>query len=97
MSSVEYTNATPQTVVFALLSLFFKVPFDRKFGHAGFFIYWMLSWAGMLALGLALEAMVTLLTPRFIPFFLVLWIIGGYLRLLPWFPRSLCLYDNILV
>ncbi|KAI0821447.1 hypothetical protein BC629DRAFT_1587717 [Irpex lacteus] len=61
--------------VFALLSLFFKVPFDRKFGHAGFFIYWMLSWAGMLALGLALEAMVTLLTPRFIPFFLVLWII----------------------
>ncbi|KAI0686706.1 hypothetical protein BC835DRAFT_1420255 [Cytidiella melzeri] len=61
--------------VYSLLSLFFKVPFDRKFGHAGFVIYWMLSWAGMLALGLALEAMVTLLTPRFIPFFLVLWII----------------------
>ncbi|KAI0087133.1 hypothetical protein BDY19DRAFT_1092222 [Irpex rosettiformis] len=61
--------------VFSLLSLFFKVPFDRKFGHAGFFIYWMLSWSGMLALGLSLEAMITLLTPRFIPFFLVLWII----------------------
>jgi len=29
----------------------------------------------LLALGLGLEAMVTLLTPRFIPFFMVLWII----------------------
>ncbi|KAI0343451.1 hypothetical protein BDW22DRAFT_1355893 [Trametopsis cervina] len=61
--------------VYSLLSLFFKVPFDRKFGHAGFVIYWMLSWMGMSALGLALESMVTILTPRFVPFFLILWII----------------------
>jgi hypothetical protein len=63
------------SLVYSLLSLFFKVPFDRQFGHAGFVVYWMLSWCAMMALGLALEAMLTLLTLRFIPFFLVFWII----------------------
>lgn len=46
-----------------------------RFGHSGFVIYWMLSWMGMCALGLAVEAMLTFLTVRFIPIFLVLWII----------------------
>ena len=30
-------------------------PFSRYYGHAGFVIYWMLSWCGMLALGGAME------------------------------------------
>ena len=30
-------------------------PFSRYYGRAGFFIYWMLSWCGMLALGGAME------------------------------------------
>lgn len=63
------------SLAYALLSIYFHVPFDRRFGHAGFVIFWMLSWCAMLALGLAIEAMITLLTLRFIPFFLVPWII----------------------
>lgn len=62
------------------------------FGPAGFVIFWMLCWIAMCALsvplstfldpshrqfrGLALEAMITLITPRFTPYFLILWIIG---------------------
>ena len=48
----------------------------------------------MLALGLSLEAMVTLLTPRFIPFFLVLWIIGAYLSFVNIFC---CVYSSVVV
>ena len=39
---------------------------------AGFFTFFTFIYMGMCALGLALEAMITLLTPRFVPFFLVL-------------------------
>lgn len=34
---------------YALLSLAFQLDFTRKFGHAGFLIFWMLNWAGMLS------------------------------------------------
>jgi hypothetical protein len=68
------------SLMYSMLSLAFGVPFSRKFGHSGFLIYWMMSWCGMMALGLALEAMFTLLTLRFIPFFLVLWIISELLQ-----------------
>ncbi|KAJ7369069.1 hypothetical protein DFH08DRAFT_833088 [Mycena albidolilacea] len=37
----------------------------------------MLNWVGMLACGLALEAMITLLPARFIAFFLILWIVSN--------------------
>ncbi|KAJ6607870.1 hypothetical protein B0H10DRAFT_2070093 [Mycena sp. CBHHK59/15] len=62
---------------YTLLSRAFQLPFDRRFGKAGFVIFWMLNWIGMLACGLALEAMVTILTVRFIPFFLFIWIISN--------------------
>ncbi|KAL1690683.1 hypothetical protein GGG16DRAFT_55197 [Schizophyllum commune] len=65
------------SLLYSLLSLAFQVPFDRRYGHAGFVIFWMVNYVGMLALGLALEAMITLLTVRFIPFFLLLWIISN--------------------
>ncbi|KAI4293892.1 hypothetical protein K525DRAFT_291661 [Schizophyllum commune Loenen D] len=65
------------SLFYSLLSLAFQVPFDRKYGHAGFVIFWMVNYVGMLALGLALEAMITLLTVRLIPFFLILWIISN--------------------
>ncbi|KAG1775322.1 hypothetical protein EV702DRAFT_973142 [Suillus placidus] len=65
------------SLMYALLSLAFGVPFGRKFGHAGFVIYWMMSWCAMCALGLALESMITLLTVKFIPMFLILWIISN--------------------
>ncbi|KAF7323563.1 DUF3533 domain-containing protein [Mycena kentingensis (nom. inval.)] len=60
---------------YTLLNLAFHLPFQRHYGRAGFPIFWALSWVGMLALGLALESLVTILTARFIPFFLITWII----------------------
>ncbi|KAF7967864.1 hypothetical protein HWV62_32882 [Athelia sp. TMB] len=63
------------SLMYSLLSLAYLVPFGRTFGRAGFVIYWMMSFCAMSALGLALEVMITLLTMRFVPFFLILWII----------------------
>ncbi|KAG6812721.1 hypothetical protein H0H92_001082 [Tricholoma furcatifolium] len=63
------------SLFYALLSVAFQVPFSRKFGHSGFLVFWMLNWVGMMAVGLALEALITILTPRFIPFFMIIWII----------------------
>ncbi|KAH9978766.1 hypothetical protein BGW80DRAFT_1164876 [Lactifluus volemus] len=60
---------------FSLLSLAFQVPFSRFFGSSGFVIYWMLSWVAMCALGGIIDSMITILTPRFVPFFLLFWII----------------------
>ncbi|KAI0046802.1 hypothetical protein FA95DRAFT_1667828 [Auriscalpium vulgare] len=65
------------TLFYGLLSVAFQVPFDRKFGHSGFLVYWMLSWFAMAGLGLALESMITILTPTFVPFFLLLWLIAN--------------------
>ncbi|KAJ7654865.1 hypothetical protein B0H17DRAFT_956677 [Mycena rosella] len=65
------------SLFYTLLSRAFQLPFDRNFGRAGFVIFWMLSYLGMLACGLAVEAMITLLTIRFIPFFLLIWIISN--------------------
>lgn len=62
---------------YALISLAFKVPFSRYYGGGGFLIYWAMSFLGMAALGLAVEALITILTPRFIPYFLVLWLIAN--------------------
>lgn len=65
------------SLFYAILTLAFQAPFSRYYGRSGFFIYWMLSWCGMLALGGAMEVMVTLLGQKFISFFLVLWIIAN--------------------
>ncbi|KAI9571106.1 hypothetical protein HD554DRAFT_249739 [Boletus coccyginus] len=63
------------SLMYCLLSLAFGVPFGRYYGDAGFVIYWMMSWMAMAALGLAIESMITLLTIKFVPVFLILWII----------------------
>ncbi|KAF5369050.1 hypothetical protein D9758_002945 [Tetrapyrgos nigripes] len=63
------------SLFYSLLSKAFQVDFSRKFGAGGFVIFWMLNFIGMLAVGLALESMITLLTIRFVPFFLLVWII----------------------
>ncbi|KAJ7198449.1 hypothetical protein GGX14DRAFT_181124 [Mycena pura] len=62
---------------YALLSCAFRLPLGRRFGKAGFVIFWMLNWVGMAACGLALEAIATLLTVRFVPLFLIFWIISN--------------------
>jgi hypothetical protein len=63
------------SLCFSLISLFFQVPFRRHYGNAGFFIYWMLCFVGMSALGLALDAMLALLTLRFVGYFMIFFII----------------------
>ncbi|KAJ7252396.1 hypothetical protein B0H12DRAFT_1017999 [Mycena haematopus] len=62
---------------YALLSLAFKLPFNNRYGKAGFVIFWMLNWIGMLACGLTLEALATIVTVRYTPLFLVFWIISN--------------------
>lgn len=48
----------------------------NRFSYAGgFFIFWLYVYMGMAALGLSTEAMITLLTPRFIANFLLILII----------------------
>ncbi|KIM36235.1 hypothetical protein M413DRAFT_31832 [Hebeloma cylindrosporum] len=63
------------SLFYCLLSLAFQLDLTRKFGHGGFMIFWMLNYVNMLAVGLALEALLTLLTQKFIPFFMLTWII----------------------
>ncbi|KAJ7478646.1 hypothetical protein B0H11DRAFT_2173659 [Mycena galericulata] len=65
------------TLFYTLLSRAFQLPFDRRFGSGGFVIFWMLNWVGMSACGLALESVATLITVRFAPAFLILWIISN--------------------
>ncbi|KAK0504602.1 hypothetical protein EDD18DRAFT_1305080 [Armillaria luteobubalina] len=75
--SVGAVNRFHSSAFYALLSLAFRLPFERKFGHSGFVVYWMLSFCGMSAVGLALEALMPLLTAKFIQLFLMLWIISN--------------------
>ncbi|KAK0450591.1 uncharacterized protein EV420DRAFT_1766667 [Desarmillaria tabescens] len=63
------------SLFYSLLSRAFQVNFSRVLGPAGFLVFWMANFAGMLAVGLALEAMMTLMTLRFVAFFMILWII----------------------
>ncbi|KAG6835079.1 hypothetical protein H0H93_005040 [Arthromyces matolae] len=60
---------------YSLVSLAFQINFSIKFGRGGFVVFWMLNWMGMLSVGLALESLITIVTPKFIPFFMILWII----------------------
>lgn len=56
------------SLMFSLLQIAFKLPFDgwgRSYG-AGFMTFWMLAWSGMMSLGLCLEACLSLVGPQFI-------------------------------
>ncbi|QRV72212.1 nitrosoguanidine resistance protein SNG1 [Ceratobasidium sp. AG-Ba] len=82
----------PLSLAFAMVSLPFHAPFGAKFTYGGgFFLYFAYTYMGMAALGLATEAMVTILTPRFMAFFLIPLIIvnvsvaGLPFDLQPWF------------
>ncbi|KAG8874409.1 hypothetical protein FRB97_005917 [Tulasnella sp. 331] len=66
----------PISFSYAMISLPFHVTFGDKYGYAGgFFLFWLFVYMGMAALGLSLEAMITVLTPRFTPFFLLFLVI----------------------
>ncbi|KAF5328427.1 hypothetical protein D9619_013291 [Psilocybe cf. subviscida] len=63
------------SLFYSLLSVAFQLDVSKKFGHSGFLVFWMLNYCSMLAGGLALEAMLTLLTSKFIAFFMLVWLI----------------------
>ncbi|KIO25208.1 hypothetical protein M407DRAFT_244144 [Tulasnella calospora MUT 4182] len=68
----------PLSFSYAMVNLPFKITFDAKYTYAGgFFLFWVFVYMGMAALGLATEAMITLLTPRFISYFLIALIISN--------------------
>ncbi|KIJ68923.1 hypothetical protein HYDPIDRAFT_144365 [Hydnomerulius pinastri MD-312] len=61
----------PMSLTYALVSIAFQLPTNARYSAVGgFFLFWMYVYMGMAALGLALESMITLLTPKFTPFFL---------------------------
>ncbi|CAE6473964.1 unnamed protein product [Rhizoctonia solani] len=66
----------PLSLSFAMISLPFHAPFDAKYTYGGgFFLYFSYVYMDMLALGLAIEAAVTIIQPRFMAYFLVSWLI----------------------
>ncbi|KAF9506164.1 hypothetical protein BS47DRAFT_1305609, partial [Hydnum rufescens UP504] len=84
----------PVSFSYAMVALCFKVPFNAKYTRAGgFFVFWLYTYMGMAALGLATEAMITLLTERFMSYFLIPLIICNVavaalpIVLEPWFYR----------
>ncbi|KAF8602433.1 hypothetical protein BDV93DRAFT_524025 [Ceratobasidium sp. AG-I] len=68
----------PLSLSFVMISLPFHAPFGAKYTYAGgFFLYFAYTYMSISALGLAMEAMVTILTPRFMAFFLIPLIISN--------------------
>ncbi|KAM5536448.1 hypothetical protein V8D89_009884 [Ganoderma adspersum] len=67
----------PLSMSFALVNVAFKLPLGTKFGSEGlgFIVSFFYLYLGMAALGLSLEAMITIFTPRFVPFFLFILIL----------------------
>ncbi|KEP51553.1 putative nitrosoguanidine resistance protein SNG1 [Rhizoctonia solani 123E] len=66
----------PLSLSFAMISLPFHAPFGTTYTYAGgFFLYFAYVYMDMLALGLAIEAAVSILQPRFMAYFLVPWLI----------------------
>lgn len=62
----------PISLIYAMISLPFKIPFDAKYSYAGgFFLFVTMVYVGMAALGLACETAITVLGPRFMTFFLL--------------------------
>ncbi|KAG2018542.1 hypothetical protein CC2G_007971 [Coprinopsis cinerea AmutBmut pab1-1] len=63
------------SLMYCLLNLAFQLDVTRKYGHAGFVVFWMVNFLGTLATGLAIESILILFGPKGVPFFLLLWII----------------------
>ncbi|TYJ52218.1 hypothetical protein B9479_007177 [Cryptococcus floricola] len=58
--------------IFSMINLPFKVHFDAHYTYAGgFFLLWFSFFLGMCSVGLATEAAITVLGPKFMAFFLI--------------------------
>lgn len=73
---------------YSLISLAFKIPMNYPPGShvemvspanhyykATFFVYWMLNWVGMIALGLACENVAMIMGPPYVAIWLIFWVI----------------------
>jgi hypothetical protein len=63
------------SLMYSLVSLAFKVTFNRYYGRVGFFIYWMLNWVTQMGLGYTMELVLLAFGPLIFPFFLLVWVI----------------------
>ena len=77
------------SLAYSLVSLAFQIPFSNQpapsdvvvannadaFGRATFFVYWMLNFLGMCALGLACENVAMLVGPPWTALWLIFWVI----------------------
>ncbi|PWN53781.1 hypothetical protein IE53DRAFT_309607 [Violaceomyces palustris] len=59
---------------FCLLSLPFKIPFSR-FVSGGFLLYWSITWLAMIVMGGLMELVASLVTPPYMSFFMVSFIV----------------------
>ncbi|KPV77517.1 uncharacterized protein RHOBADRAFT_51361 [Rhodotorula graminis WP1] len=80
------------SLAYTLINKAFLLPTDgngyASFGpQAGFMVLWMLDWIALASLGLAMEAMLTLLTLKFFPLFLITWILSNITS--SFFPATL--------
>lgn len=77
------------SLAYSLVSLAFQIPFSNTFyrndvtvartpdayGHATFFVYWMLNWVGMSALGLASENVTMVIGQPWTAMWLIFWFV----------------------
>ncbi|PWY75492.1 MNNG and nitrosoguanidine resistance protein [Aspergillus heteromorphus CBS 117.55] len=76
------------SLFYSFVSLAFQIPFDNPsapdtqpadnpnaYGHASFFVFWMLNWVGMSALGFPCENMAMILGFPWSALFLIFWVI----------------------
>ena len=75
---------------YSLVPLAFQIPFSNgpashiepainpsAYGHASFFIYWMINFSGMCALGLACENVAMFIGQPYTAFWLIFWVISN--------------------
>ncbi|ODQ49609.1 hypothetical protein SAICODRAFT_8051 [Saitoella complicata NRRL Y-17804] len=80
-SSVIFRIAAPAAIYvvlslwYTLINLTFHVPLWGGLGAVGFWVFRLLAWISGLSIGLAMESMITILGPSFLPFFPILWLV----------------------
>jgi hypothetical protein len=78
------------SLAYSLVPLAFQIPFSNgpashtepalnpnAYGHASFFIYWMINFMGMCALGLACENVAMFIGQPYTAFWLIFWVISN--------------------
>lgn len=74
---INFISVLILSLAFSLVSLAFKADFTFKYGKAGFVVYWMINYLGMLSLGGASENMGIIIFnsyPQCIGFWLIFWV-----------------------